>query len=279
MTYALTLTLALAACFGLQSLALHLVGGRTAKSESNFFSSIARIQTGAAEPMAEVFLLGSSRTGRLPSRNAEFTTVANLGCDSGTALVTLRAIDKGILPLPPVLMIEGNTLVHGLGLSGKEISGFLDSPWFGVGRKVPNLGATARPSAFAYSILLEKKFGKADAGEGLPWPVSAIPTIPPPDMEPLPEKAAKVVAELTAITDRFRKRGCMMLIVQLPPGAEPESMNTRIPYELSRVSGIPLLDLTKDLPRGSITYTDSIHMAPASAAAALRSILAALEKM
>jgi hypothetical protein len=50
-----------------------------------------------------------------------------------------------------------------------------------------------------------------------------------------------------------------------------------MPYELARVAGIPLLDLSKDLPPGSVRYTDGIHMAPASAAAALRSILAALE--
>jgi hypothetical protein len=277
MNYILTLTLALAACFGLQTLALHLVGGRTTKSESNFFSSIARIQTGAAEPLAKVFLAGSSRIGRLPDRNMGYSGVANLGCDAGTALVALRAIDSGLLPLPPILVIEGNTLLHGLGLSGKQISSFLHSPWFSVGRKVPNLGATARPAAFAYSILLERKVGRADQGEKLPLPVIATASIPTPGLEPLPEKAASVVAELAAITARFRERGCRMLIVQLPPGAAPEKMNTRMPYELSRVTGIPLLDLSKDLPAGSVRYTDGIHMAPASAAAALRSILAALE--
>ena len=91
MNYPSILVLSLAACFGLQSLALHLVGGRTAKSESNFFSSIARIQTGAAEPVAEVFLVGSSLTGRFPSRSAEFPDVANLGCDGENAAVVMRA--------------------------------------------------------------------------------------------------------------------------------------------------------------------------------------------
>ncbi|MFM2199537.1 MAG: hypothetical protein RLZZ505_2969 [Verrucomicrobiota bacterium] len=279
MNYILTLTLALAACFGLQTLALHLVGGRTTKSESNFFSSIARIQTGAAEPLAEVFLAGSSLTGRFPSRTEEFPEVANMGCDGGSAAVVMRAIDKGILPLPPILVIEGNTLYREQGGGKSLVAEVMDSPWFGVGRKVTNLGATARPSAFAYSILLERKVGRADEGEKLPLPVPAIAMIPPPGLEPLPEKAASVVAELAAITARFRERGCRMLIVQLPPGAAPEKMNTRMPYELSRVTGIPLLDLSKDLPPGSVRYTDGIHMAPASAAAALRSILAALDKM
>jgi len=145
MTYALTLTIALAACFGLQTLALHLVGGRTTKSESNFFSSIARIQTGAAEPVAKVFLAGSSLTGRFPSRTEEFPEVANMGCDGGSAAVVMRAIDKGILPLPPILVIEGNTLYREQGAGKSLVAQVMDSPWFSVGRKFPNLGATARP--------------------------------------------------------------------------------------------------------------------------------------
>jgi len=277
MNYLSILVLSLAACFGLQSLALHLVGGRTTKSESNFFSSIARIQTGAAEPVAEVFLAGSSLTGRFPSRSAEFPNVANLGCDGESAVVVMRAIDKGTLPLPPVLVIEGNMLYRDQGAGESLVARVMDSPWFGLGRKVPNLGATARPSAFAYSILLERKVGRADEGEKLPLPVSSVAEIPPPDMEPLPAEVADVVAELAAIAERLRARGCRMLIVQLPTGAEVKSSYTRIPYELSRVSGIPLLDLTKDLPPGAVRYTDRIHMAPASAAAALRSILNALE--
>jgi len=154
MRYALTLALTLTACFGIQTLALHHVGGRTTKSESNFFSSIARIQTGAAEPVAKVFLAGSSLTGRFPSRTAEFPDVANLGCDGESAAVVMRAIDKGILPLPPVLVIEGNTLYREQTASESLVGTVMESQWFELGRNIPNLSATARPSAFAYSIQL-----------------------------------------------------------------------------------------------------------------------------
>ena len=224
-----------------------------------------------------MFLAGSSLTGRFPSRSGEFPDVANLGCDGESAAVVMRAIDKGILPLPPVLVIEGNTLYREQGVRESLVGRVMDSPWFGVGRKVPNLGATARPSAFAYSILLERKVGSADDGERLPLPVSALSLITPPDAEPLPEEAEELIAELAAITGRFRERGCRMLIVQLPPGAGADTMYTRIPYALSHTARIPLLDLSKDLPPGSVRYTDGVHMAPASAAAALRSILIALE--
>jgi hypothetical protein len=280
MIYALTLTLALAACFGLQSLALNLVEGRTTKSESNFFSSIARIQTGAAEPVADVFLLGSSLTGRFPSRSAEFTDVANLGCDGENAAVVMRGIDKGILPLPPVLVIEGNTLYRELSPTGSVVAGVIDSSWFKVGRKVPNVGATARPSAFAYSILLERKVGRADDGEKAPLAVDSKPVIASAtDVTHLPQDAEDLVSELSQLIKRFQSKGTKILIVQLPPGAAPESLNTRLPYALSQQAGVPILDLSRNLPPGTITYTDGIHMAPASAAATLRSILAALENL
>lgn len=280
MSYALTLTFALAACFGLQTLGLHLVGGRTTKSESNFFSSIARIQTGAAEPVAEMFLVGSSLTGRFPSRSAEFPDVANLGCDGENAAVVMRAIDKGILPLPPVLVIEGNTLYRELNPSESVVAGIMDSPWFKIGCKVPNLGATARPSAFAYSILLERKVGRADDGEKTSLPIDTQPVIASAsDVAPLPRDAADLVDELALLVERLQSKGTKVLIVQLPPGAAPDSMYTRLPYSLSQKAGVPILDLIRDLPTGSVTYTDGIHMAPASAAAALRSILAAMENM
>ncbi len=279
MPYFLTLTLTLAACFGIQSFALRAVGGRTTKSESNFFSSIARVQTGAAKPIAEVYLLGSSLTGRFPSRSEEFPDVANLGCDGENAAVVMRAIDNGILPLPAMLVIEGNTLYRELSPNASVVAGVMKSPWFRIGRAVPNLGASARPSAFAYSILLERKIGRADIGEKKPLIADAIPTVASgPDTTPLPANAAVLINELSELVKRLQSKGTKILIVQLPPGAEADTIDTRIPYALSYQTRIPILDLSKNLPPNSVTYTDGIHMAPASAAAALRSILHALDK-
>lgn len=102
MRYPLILAITLALCFAAQSLALHLSGGRTAKSESNFFSSIGRIQAGA-QGKPEVMVLGSSITGRLPDRTQGFHGWANMGCDGGSAVDALRAMDAGILPTAPGL--------------------------------------------------------------------------------------------------------------------------------------------------------------------------------
>lgn len=279
MRYSVIFIISLACCFALQSMALHQVGGRTAKSESNFFSSIARIQSGTAEPVTEVFLVGSSLTGRFPSRSEEFPQVSNLGCDGGSSAVVMRAMDEGILPVPKVLVIEGNTLYREQGGGEGLLGGVMRSPWFSVGRRVPNLSATARPAAFAYSLLLERKVGSAEGGEKKPLTVDAVPMVPTEALEPLPEKAQAVVAEMAGIMARLQAKGCKMIIVQLPPGADAAALYTRIPYALSKASGVPILDLAKDLPKGAVRYTDGVHMAPASAAGALRSIMTAVESL
>ena len=97
MRYALPFALTLALLFTVQTLALRAVGGRTAKSESNFFSSVGRIQAGTTGKV-DAMMLGSSITGRLPDKAQGYAGWANMGCDGGSAVVTLRAMDKGLLP-------------------------------------------------------------------------------------------------------------------------------------------------------------------------------------
>jgi hypothetical protein len=275
MHYFLLLLLTLAGCFGIQSLALHSVGGKTNKSESNFFSSVARIQTGIRD-QPEIMLLGSSMTGRLPDRNQDFTGVANLGCDGSSALDTLRAMDAGSLPIAPVLVIEGNTLHRALAAQVTEITKAIHSPWFKIGTRISQLGATARPSAFAYSKLLARKIGNMEGPNGPMLPVSSIASIQVPDSS-LPADADVLVREVDSIFKRLQARDVRLMLVMLPPGAATDSLNRRIPYEISSRSLIPLLDLNAGLPANAVRYTDGVHMDPTSAAAALRSILAALK--
>lgn len=276
MRYTLILTLTLALCFAAQSLALHLSGGSSVKSESNFFSSIARIQTGIRD-QPRIMLLGSSITGRFPDRTTGFTGVSNLGCDGGNAMDTLRAMDQGILPGAPVMVVEGNTFYRSVGGQVSETSKALHSPWFRAGNRFPLLGATARPAAFAYSKLLARKIGRAEGPVGPMLPV-AVEAFIRKNQQPLPTDAEALVQEATAIIGRLRQKNTRLVLVILPPGAAPDSLNIRIPKALSERAAVPLLDLTDGLPKGAVRYTDGVHMAPASAAAALRTILAALEK-
>lgn len=270
----MTFLLILVACFGTQTLALHSVGGKTNKSESNFFSSVARIQTGVRN-QPEIMLLGSSMTGRLPDRTIGFDGVTNLGCDGGSAVDTLRAMDQGVLPIAPVMIIEANTLYRALDGQTSEISKAIRSPWFKMGTHVPQLGATARPAAFAYSKLLAAKIGPIEGAEGPLLPISNVPVIQTSASE-LPVEADALVREIESIVNRLQTRGVQLILVMIPPAAEADSLETRIPTEVSYRAQIPLLDLTASLPRDAVRLTDGVHMDPPSAAAALRSILSAL---
>lgn len=254
-----------AICFGVQSIALRASGGKTVKSESNYFSSIARLQT-ESQGKPQVMMLGSSLTGRLGDRAQHFDGVANLGCDGGSAVVTLRAMDNGTLPTAPLLIIEANSLSFELEHRGKEIGEAIDSRWFGVGIKTPSLGATARPTAFAYSWLMARSSGNSAPTDMEFLPIDTQPGIQDPSSAPdLDAKEAAVVDEVAAILGRLRKNGSDILLVMIPPGAKADSSQMRIPLALAAKSGIPWWDLTAGLPPDAVDYSDGLHLDAASA--------------
>lgn len=258
--YATGLIVIFAACLGAQTLALRLSGGKTLKSESNYFSSVARIQT-ETQGGPKIMMLGSSMTGRLGDRAQRFDGVANLGCDGGSAIVTLRAMDHGLLPTAPLMIIEANSLSFELEHRGKEIGEAIDSHWFQVGISTPNLGATARPTAFAYSWLMARKLGSdPNASQDL-LPIQTKPSVLDPSAVPeLDEKSTMLVDEVTAMLDRLRKKGCDFLIVTLPPASPAGSLQAKIPQAIAAKSGIRWWDLTEGLPEGTVAFSDGLHL-------------------
>lgn len=268
--YPLILLVSLAACFGLQSFALKAAGGKTRKSESNYFSSVARLQTEIRND-PQVLFLGSSLTGRLPDR----PDVGNLGCDGGSAVITLRAIDEGVLPSSKTIFIEANTLAYELEGRGKEIAAAMRSDWFRVGRRVPNLGATARPAAFVYSWLDARRGGpEGDAeGGGSPFPegpgfseLSGAPALADVDER-------KLVEEISGIIDRLVVKGTDVRLVLLPAGDGGTDVDFRIAEAVAAGTKRPWWDMNQGLGEGAIHYTDGRHLDPASAAAVVDAIL------
>jgi hypothetical protein len=254
-----------AACVGVQTIALRATGGKTVKSESNYFSSIARLQT-ESQGKPRMMMLGSSLTGRLGDRAQHFDGVANLGCDGGSAVVTLRAMDKGVLPAAPLLIIEANSLSFELEGRGKEIGEAINSRWFDVGIKTPGLGATARPAAFAYSWLMARSPGSSPNKEHEFLPISSKPGILEssnlPELDP---REAALVDEVSAILGRLKKSGSEILLIMIPPGAETNSSQMKIPKAVAAKSGTPWWDLTAGLPPDSVGYSDGLHLDAASA--------------
>lgn len=279
MRYPLLLVFTLALCFTAQSLALRAVGGRTAKSESNFFSSIGRIQAGAMG-RPEIMVLGSSITGRLPDRAQGFTGVANMGCDGGSAVDALRAMDQGILPIAPWIVIEANTLHLALKSEPTEISKAMHGQWFRAGMKFSCLSSYARPSAFFYSKLLAKRTGDtgtsdltADLG------IASKPALPSVDAAAqLTAEQEALAEEINGILHRLEAKGSSFLFVWLPPARSDGSPPPPWILETARRSRALWWDAGQEAAAGTVTLTDGIHMTAPSAARTTVSLLNALDR-
>ncbi|MCH7228005.1 hypothetical protein [Haloferula sp. A504] len=273
MRYFAPLLIGLAFCFAVQALALRAVGGRTAKSESNFFSSIGRIQAGAYGE-AKVMVLGSSITGRLPDRAQGFDGWANMGCDGGSAIDVLRAMDNGVLPVAPQLVIEANTLHLPLERADTEIGRAMKGNWFKVGMKVPQLSASARPAAFFYSKLLERRIGVSARPEGDDLDVSTRPTAVGGGIQPeLAAAQRELFNEVKSILRRLKiGEGTEVVFVWLPPARSPGSPPPSWILELARESEAPFWDLGQDAGEDGVVLTDGVHMDAASAARTMRSL-------
>ena len=273
MRYILIISLTLAACFGMQTLALRAVGGRTTKSESNFFSSLGRIQAGAQDK-PEAMILGSSVTGRLPDRAQGIDGWANMGCDGGSAVDALRAIDEGILPSAPFLVIEANTLQLALKKEPTEIGQAMRAPWFKVGLRVSALSAYARPAAFFYSKLLARRIGDfAAAGSEADLGVSSRPReVTDSPQVALTQREEDLIDEVAAIVKRLKANGSRTVIVWLPPARGDQSPPPAWILELARRSEAPYWDLGQEAAPGTVTLTDGVHMAASSAARTMTSL-------
>jgi hypothetical protein len=263
----------LAICLAAQSLALKQCGGKTVKSESNYFSSIARIQT-ESQDKPQIMMLGSSMTGRLGDRAQHFEGVANLGCDGGSSVITLRAMDRGILPIAPILIVEANSLVFELEGRGKEIGKAIKSPWFRVGIKYSSLSATARPTAFAYSWLMARSSDGSSNFNTQFLPITTKPSIlTNPALSSLSSKEEQLVTEVTEIFGRLSKKGSKILLVMLPPGNSADSAQMRIPLAVAVKSAVSWWDLNSELPTGSVGFSDGLHLDNASAQKVMLTIM------
>ncbi|MEO8617622.1 MAG: hypothetical protein ABI600_21010, partial [Luteolibacter sp.] len=212
----------------------------------------------------------------LGDRARKIPRVANLGCDGGSAMVTLRAMDQGVLPAAPVLIIEANTLAYELEGRGKEIGAAIHSDWFRVGSNFPNLGATARPTAFGYSWLMARQSETRLSSGNATLPIHSKPHAIGSEMAPsLDDKSAALVDEMTGILSRLKSRGSRIFLIMLP-GDPKDFPRKEIAVALACKSGVPWWDLTDGLPAGEVEFTDGLHMDAASAQKVMNTLQAEL---
>lgn len=264
--FSIGLCIALVCCFGLQALCYYVLDWKTGKGESNYFSTLGRFQA-AAHPAAEIAFAGSSITGRLPGREAGNHRIANLGSDGGPALDGLRLINMGRIESPQWLIVEANTLYGGLSSADSLIINGARGTWFTVGSQIPMLGAMARPSAMLYAFLLRRP--SVNREQAFPVTIDEVPEASEshPFVMSIAEKKRldDYVRELETLT----QRGTKLMIINFPAGVKKERddwlMRVSI-SELAKRIAFDYVDLERQIPAHELQFTDSVHLAPSSAA-------------
>lgn len=270
--FILGLVMALAICFGLQAICYYVLDAGTGKGESNYFSTLSRFQAAAQGP-AEIAFAGSSITGRMPGREVGNEHIANLGSDGGPPLDGIRMLVNRRIPQPRWLVVETNTLYGGVGFGESLIARNAASPWFSVGARLPLLAASARPTAMIYSALLRRQ--KILTGQAFP----IVPTEMSPsaiyDVKKFSPDELERLAEYQDGLRLLHQSGVKIALVNFPAGPmnEIEKLLTdNTILVLSQELRVPYLDLAKQIPRDDLHFSDSVHLAPESAARILESI-------
>jgi hypothetical protein len=268
----LGVAIALVICFGLQAVCYYGFDLKARKCESNYFSTLGRFQA-ASHPAAEIAFAGSSITGRLPGREVGNDRIANLGSDGGPALDGIRLINMGRIETPKWLVVEANTLFGSMGADDNLIIRGAQGRWFTIGARIPILGAMARPSGALYTLLLQRPTISRET----PWEVNTtdanFPDLNEKFMLSLNEKD-RILSYVDELK-RIHQRGCEIIIVNYPAGVKKERedwlMKSAI-VEFSDVIPFYYIDLEKQIPREEIQFTDSVHLAPSSAAKILSTV-------
>lgn len=267
-------------CLGIQAIAYFGCHGGSAKTESNYFSTISRFQ-GAVAPGAEIALVGSSISGRLPGRESGNDDVANLGSDGGTSLDGLTLLEEGLVGNPNWILLETNTLFSsGRIVEMPAVSGSRGL-WFRMGGAMPLLGASARPTGMIYGKLL----GRNWRGSEKPFSLQHIPSAIPETTlrnEDLTTQEKERIDRLGTSLLRARKSGTRILMVRYPAGIlkpkQVDEMNAVIAL-LHQQTGAPYLDLDSQIPRSEMVFTDSVHLGSESAARVLATLRWAINQL
>jgi hypothetical protein len=273
--YSTALLAGLAALVMVQAKATRALDGTWGKGESNFFSSLARLQNAAAKP-AKVALVGSSITGRLPDRGSGFPGIVNVGIDGGSSFDGLRAIDEGIIQVTDEVVIEINTLSVGLHAEGVQVAGSLNSPWFRAGLKCPTLSYGSRPTGLFYSwarnrgVTAQSVHGEI-LRDGFSLPVRA------PSRPKLGAEEEARADQISNLVLAAKSKGLKVTLVQFPPAIAEESVPFAMGLAIAERCGVPIWNLGKEIQPGAVEFTDAVHLAPGSATKVLKTLIDVLD--
>jgi hypothetical protein len=267
-------------CLSIQSVAYFVCHGGSAKSESNYFSTLSRFQAAVA-PGAALAVTGSSLSGRLPGRESGNQDVANLGSDGGTPLDGLTLLDEGRVGRPGWIVLETNTLFSSGHLVETPAVGGVRGFWFRMGAALPLLGASARPTGMVYGQLLGRKWVGVPRPFALQQLTSPLPQVSLRD-EDLSGFERERICRLGTSLLRAQQHGTRILMVRYPAGPlrprQVDEMNTVI-ARLHQLTGAPYLDLSSELPLSELVFSDNVHLGPESAARVLATLRVVIHQL
>jgi hypothetical protein len=245
-------------------------------AETNFQANLIRLQAFLFDPPPRAVLVGSSLSGRLlPDYfdGTQLAPLANLGLDGSSPLFGL---DLTLTRPPPLVIIEVNTLLRPGDANDKLLAATIRGFGFRLSRCLPILRARSRPSSMLYTWL---KLRRNDAA-GIPPDAPPDATNEPPALTVTPPPSRKPnygVSQdrLRAQIQALRARGCRIVLVRLPAGHRSASSNNAthdFSDDLAQEFNLRQFDLGAEFSsRGRpISYTDGMHLTPASARAASR---------
>jgi hypothetical protein len=226
-----------------------------------------------------VVLVGTSITGRvLPEffkeQGLEVYNLGLDGCIPRTGLELVLKKDK----LPKIILLEAPSYPRDRRANDIEILEAIQGITFKLGRFLPIVRASSRPSSILYSLLKKKQDARADTGalpgKGVPTVPSAVPAAVPvqasgqtPEVINDPEIEIKsleqTIGSLTA-------RNVEVILVRLPAGNQKTRIETGQPDLADRLSAslsLKILDVASTLKtRGVIlSFSDGLHMRGPSA--------------
>jgi len=260
--------------------------------ESNFQANLIRADQFFYGPDKPVVLVGTSITGRLLPEffKEQGLEVYNLGLDGCTPCTGLELVLKKPA-LPKIVLLEVPGFLRVPTENDSQILDAIGGFTFKLGRFLPIVRASSRPSAILYSILKKKNDAHADAGPAAP-PKSELPPLPvrtiesihvaPPSAVTLNQEDPEIkhlLQTITALTDRKVE----VILMRLPAGNQKTRSETDQPDLADRLSttlSLKILDVASTLHiRGvTLSFSDGLHMRGPSAREAAKVISEGLKK-
>ena len=246
-----------------------LIDGATqpsVKGESNYFSTLARLQTAARVENPQIAFVGSSLTGRFPMECLGKKGI-NLGCDGGSSLDSLLLLSSGSFKVPPHVVIEANVLES----ESTSLSGIAEGGWFKLGLELPVFSAAYRPSSLFYRCL-RQSVSNLDNGvneRAVQWAAfRERPQVPVSKYE-IKDASLSEYARISGLVVALKKTGCRVIVVWIPNGRGRGRLLQEQVLRAEQMAAdcdVPFFDLRELDELKLVDYTDEVHLDESSAA-------------